>query len=267
MAAVAIVLSIVGTGLEAGPLNIQSAEPISNPFGVDGPLADILPAAVAVGNALTVTGLVLGVLSLVLRMRRSRGGERQQLKLFAYVGSLAGAGFVLAVPDVLAGESSPMWAQVAGSVGYLSAMPLIFIGLPVAIGVAILRHRLYGIDVVINRTLVYGALTVTLAVAYLASVLVLRLLLSPLTGQSDLAVAGSTLAVAALFRPARKRIQSMVDHRFYRARYDASRTLEGFAGRLRDELDLDTVAADLRQVTRDTLQPTHVSLWLREAGR
>jgi hypothetical protein len=143
---------------------------------------------------------------------------------------------------------------------------LAFAGLPVAVGIAILRHRLYDIDVVINRALVYVSLTATLTAVYVGSVVTLHYLFRALTGQEDqpqLAIVASTLAIAALFSPLRRRIQSFIDRRFYRNKYDARKTLEGFSAKLREETDLDALSEDLVGVVRETVQPAHVSLWLR----
>jgi hypothetical protein len=272
MAGAALALAILTEGLRAGPLDVETADPVANPLGVGGVAGHVVEVAGSVGGVLAATGFVLGGVSLVQRLRRSTGRQRQQVKWFAYVGALAMAGLLMAMSAEFAAAfveeaDAPTWALVIGSVGWFAALLLIVLGIPAAVGIAILRHRLYDIDVVIKRTLVYGSLTATLALSYLGLVLLFRLVLAPLTEGSDLAVAGSTLAVAALFRPLRSRIQAVVDRRFFRARYDAAQTLQGFAGRLRDELDLETLGVDLRQAVRDTMAPAHVSLWLREVPR
>jgi hypothetical protein len=227
-----------------------------NPFALPGALGDVLGALivpVTVAYAPAVVGAMAG---LVVRLRRSRGVERQQLKWVAYVGSLMLTALLLAAVSL--GFRGAVGDPI-GAIGWGAFLLLVVFGLPAALGASILRHRLYDIDVVINRTLVYGALTATLGATYLGLVL----LVGVTVGQSNVAIAVSTLAVAALFRPARARIQAAVDRRFYRRRYDAGQTLEAFGGRLRDELDLEALAADLRHVVQDTVQPAHVTLWLR----
>ena len=205
--------------------------------------------------------------SLIRRFRRSQGQERLQLKWLA---SGAGATATLFLVTIVAGpltttlsgsSEQPQWVDVLDQIGLFS-----FLLIPAAVGVAILRHRLYDIDVFINRALVYGALTAVLAIVYLAGVVGVGAALREISGQesNSIAVAASTLAVAALFRPARTRLQNFIDRRFYRGRYDAARTVEEFSRRVRDEVTLDTVTSDLLSAVHETVQPAHASLWLRE---
>ena len=238
----------LGVLLTPGPL--EDYPQLDNPFGVTnvivGPLTGL-------SVALLLVGVVGSAAAVIVRFRRAQGERREQLKWLA----LAGAVAALMLPIAIVG--SDVWGHAGTNVICMLAV----LGLPVAAGIAILRHRLYDIDVVINRALVYGAVTALLATAYLASVLLLQLALSPLTADSGLAIAASTLTVAAMFRPLRARIQAGVDRRFYRRRYDAAQTLAAFAGNLRNELDLDALDAELRAVVADAMQPAHVTLWLR----
>lgn len=263
----ALLTSLVGVGFEPGPLDVDSPRPLDNPLGIEA-AAGFLSGLARVGDVLLAVSFLLAAASLVVRFRRSRGTERQQLKWFAYVGLVALAGLAVAMVAVLfgaqEGEEVSSWVGVPGAAGWFIAVGTIVIGIPIATGMAILRHRLYDIDVVIRRTLVYGALTATLVASYVGSVLLLQLVLSP---ESDIAIAASTLAVAAMFRPVGSRVQRLVDRRFYRRKYDAAQTIEAFGARLRDEVALDSLSGELRGVVQETMQPAHVSLWLREAAR
>jgi hypothetical protein len=252
-AAAALLVGTVGLALEPGP--IEGYPHIVNPVGVEG----AGPVSGLALLALSATAIA-SVASLGVRYRHAGFRERQQLKWLLWAAGLVALVIAAIAGTGLAGVKVSDNLINGGMVGALTAVPL-------AIGIAILRHGLFDIDVVINRTLVYGALTATLGVAYLAFVLLLQLLLSPLTEDSDLAIAGSTLAAAALFRPARARIQALVDRRFYRRKYDASRTMATFGARLRDEIELDALAGDLRAVVGETMQPAHISIWLRESPR
>jgi len=196
---------------------------------------------------------VAGAVSLVLRFRRSRGVQRQQLKWLALAASMVGVAFVLLVAT--AGE-----AEWAGAFAGISVLLL-----PVLVGLAILRYRLYDIDTIVNRTLVYGSVSATMALVYVLGVVGVGDVIRGITGQdsNQLAVAASTLAVAALFRPARSRIQNLIDRRFYRRKYDAALTVEAFSTKLQEEIDLEALAAELEAVVRHTMQPASVSLWLR----
>jgi len=243
----AAALATIGVALRPGPIDYDP--PVTNPAGVEG-AGDVLRLVADAGTVVALVTLVVSAAGLALRLRRSRGEERVQLKWFGYSAALV----AIAFPVAAGGPSEGLIADLL----WLNAL-LAFLSVPLATGIAILRHRLYDIDLVIRRTLIYAALTLTLAGAYLGTVLLVGLAV----GQSGFAVAVSTLAVAALFRPVRGRIQAAVDRRFYRSRYDAALTLEAFGSRLRDEIDLEALGADLRGVVRDTVQPAHVSLWLR----
>jgi hypothetical protein len=211
-------------------------------------------------GALVTVVVVATAVSLVVRFRRSAGAERQQLKWFAFPGVVTLVGFSFAGVQSLMPEG---FAVSLGSVGWFTFMVGALVGLPLGTAFAIFRYHLYDIDLVINRALVYTVLTAVLLATYVVASVLLGRVLAPVTGGSDLAVAGSTLIAAAAFRPARRRIQGTVDRHFYRRRYDAHRTLDTFTARLRHELDLDAVGTDLCATARDTVQPTHVSLWIR----
>ncbi len=267
LAFIGMLLSILAVVISPKPLELDSGVSFPNPTGIAG-AASMASAMSGLGNALGGVCFVLAGTSLILRLRRSHGRARQQVKWFVYVGAVVLVCLSFALLEIavqaLPGPE-PAWSAVMGGIGWVTGLVAIVVGFPLAIGTAILRHRLYDIDVVINRTLVYGSLTVLLAATYVGLVIGLRFLLQPLTGQSDLAVAASTLAVAGLFRPARARIQRVVDRRFFRSRYDATRTLESFSAQLRQELDLEALGSDLRGIVVTTMQPAHVTLWLRRA--
>lgn len=195
--------------------------------------------------------------SVVVRFRHSSSDERLQLKWFAYAVSLLA--FCLAIV-VTVPFGSRGTARVAEDV-----TTYMFAALPMATGIAILKYRLYDIDRIINRTIVYGAVTALLGAGYLATVLVVQAVL-PVADNSPVVVAASTLAVVALFRPLRGRIQSLVDRRFYRRRYDAERTVETFGARLRRQVDLEALSRELVAVASETMQPEHASLWLKPPG-
>jgi hypothetical protein len=210
--------------------------------------------------------MLASALSLVLRFRRSRGEERQQIKWIAFSASVVVIVYLIAMVASLLSpaetwfaRSSPAWLSLLQSAALLSLTAV-----PVAVGFAVLRYRLYDIDLLINRALVYGSLTATLALVYVGGVVVLQAMVRATSGQeSSLAVVASTLAIAALFSPLRRGVQELVDRRFYRRKYDVAKTLEAFTARLREETDLKALTDEVTSVVRGTMQPAHVSLWLR----
>jgi hypothetical protein len=250
---VVVMAGTVAVALSPGP--VRGLELIENPLGMEG-----LPNVAVLTEALLYALGVVAVASVLVRLRRSSGVERQQIKWFAYAGAVLACSTIITY--VLSEASSLRWlgwvAFVPGMVGNA--------GMPVAVGIAILRYRLYEIDILINRTLVYGSLTAMLASVYFGGVAATQAIFRTLTGQQEqpqLAIVVSTLVIAALFNPLRRRIQSFIDRRFYRRKYDAAKTLEAFSAKLRDETDLDALSDDLVGVVRVTMQPAHVSLWLR----
>jgi hypothetical protein len=241
----------LGFALQPGPLRALST--ISNPVSA-GPaeLADLTHRLGTLGLALS---MLAAAMLLWIRLRRATGKERQQLKWIVYAAAL----FTLGVAAL--GFAPVEWSAAAAGLFAVTGA-----GLTTAVGVAMLRYQLFDIDVLINRTLIYGSLIVTLTAAYATTIVLLQVLLSPFTRGSEIAIALSTLGVAALFGPALRRIRVAIDRRFYRSKYDAARTLEAFTMRLREEVDLDSLTTELLTIVQDTMQPTHMSLWLRQSA-
>jgi hypothetical protein len=241
---------VVGSVVQPDPL---APDYHGNPLAVPA-LARVLVVPAVAGVVVVLVSLLVGAGSLVVRFRRAQGVERLQLRWLAYAAALA-AGLLLValVAGFLLANDNVTFASLSLGMALL----------PLATGAAILRYRLYDIDRIISRTLAYALLTVLLGGGYAAVVLGLGQLLDR---DSSLVVAGATLALAAMFQPARRRVQQVVDRRFNRRRYDAARTIAAFSARLRDEVDLDTLTAELLRVMEQTMQPTRASLWLRPSG-
>ena len=268
-AGAAILLASVALELDPGPLPYRGG--VRNPLGIEGhPWVQVV-AVICI--LLLPLCIIASALSLISRYRRSNSEVRQQIKWLALAASFVGVTYLSALisglflaPDSLFTEGkSPAWVSLL-----FSAVLISYAGIPTAIGIAILKYRLYDIDILINRTLVYGSLTATLAAFYFAGVAATQTTFRAITGQEQqpqLAVVISTLAIAALFGPLRRRIQTVIDRRFYRRKYDAARILATFSARLRDEVDLKSLRDDLLEVVRETVQPAHVSLWLRPSEK
>ena len=263
------VMAVICIGFIFIPGPLEGHPGVRNPFGLEW-LAWMADVAVFIVVMLPLC-MIASVLSLVLRYRRSAGEVREQIKWLAFAACFVGVtylsgliGQIFFVPESLeSNAASPLWVSIANNLLLMS-----FAGVPVAVGIAILKHRLYDIEIIINRALVYGLLTATLVLVYFGGVVGLQYVFRALTGQgSTLAVVASTLFIAALFVPLRRRVQALIDRRFYRDKYDAQKTLEEFGSRLRDETDLERLNGDLISVVQDTVQPVHVSLWLREPER
>ena len=264
LSGVVIASGSLGLMLSPGPLDMPRG--IRNPFGLEA-APWVAVAAYAILPLLPLC-MLASALSLVMRYRRSRGDVRQQIKWIAFAASLVALTYLIAIVALFIHPSEiwfaaglPLWLDLIEYAALLSITSV-----PIAIGFAVLKYRLYDIDLIINRTLVYGSLTGALALVYFGGVTVTQALFRNITGQEQLpqlVIVVSTLLIAALFTPLRRRIQSFIDRRFYRAKYDARKTLEAYSVRLRDETDLEALNEDLVEVVRETMQPAHVSLWLR----
>lgn len=244
----------LATGAALDPGRLADYPAVTNPVGADATLAWALQIA---GTLLTAVAAAAAVASVVMRYRRADTTAKLQIKCLAVAGAVTASGIAVGVTLALLG------AEVVGN----SLVLLATLAIPVSIGVAVLRYRLYDVDRVISRSLTYALVTVTLAAAYGLLVLAGQALFSAVAGGSDLTIAVSTLIVAGLFLPLRSRVQRLVDRRFYRRRYDAQLTLEAFGARLRQQVELDELRADLQGVVRETMHPSQVSLWLRGLPR
>jgi hypothetical protein len=240
--------------LEPGVIVYRTAR-IANPLGVE-PLRPYLDSSPAIDAAVWLGIIFVAVASLIVRFRNSRGEERQQIKWLALAAAFIPIWFLVNFP-IEAAAPVPFFVMDA---------LVVFALIPLATGIAILRYRLYDIDLLINRTIVYGALTAMLALVYFGGVATTQAMFRALTGQEQqpqLAIVVSTLVIAALFNPLRRRIQTFIDQRFYRRKYDAAKALEAFSAQLRNETDLNALSDNLVGVVAETMQPAHVSLWLR----
>ncbi len=233
---------------------------VTNPLALEGLGGQFVAILGTISNVIGVVALACIVISVVVRYRRAQGVERAQIKWFAYLGLVFVPMLAIAVAtDTFSTGPLTTIANVAWIIGLVA-----LILLPVTIGIAILRYRLYEIDRLVSRTISWAVITMILGSSFVLVVLVAQVLIAPVTGSSELAVAGSTLVVFALFQPVRRRVQRVVDRRFNRARYDAERTVVAFAARLRDGVDLDQVRTEILATVSQTVEPSTVSLWLRE---
>jgi hypothetical protein len=258
------VILLLSVGVLLAPGRLDNLAGVRNPFGIEG--ADWLTVGVYAVLPLLPLCMLASALSLVLRFRRSGGEERQQIKWIAFSASVVVVVYAIAmIASIVSPEEA--WTT-AGSVWWLNLLTYAVLSsftlVPIAVGIAVLKYRLYEIDLLINRALVYGPLSAMLALIYAGGVVGMQTILRAIAGQeSTLAVVASTLAIAALFNPLRRRVQAFVDRRFYRSKYDARKTLEGFSAKLRDETDLEALNKELVGVVSETMQPAHASLWLR----